>query len=118
MNCPRCNKQLASDAKFCTSCGYSISTEISGDISGGTMIASSAKGTSTSASERTHERTAAPASPSGRLIESKYELLELLGEGGMGSVYRARRLRIGDFVAIKILHEKFVTEETAVERFR
>jgi serine/threonine protein kinase len=54
----------------------------------------------------------------GRLIEAKYELLELLGEGGMGSVYRARRLRIGDHVAVKILHQKFVTEDSAVERFR
>jgi serine/threonine-protein kinase len=57
------------------------------------------------------------AATAGRIIESKYELLELLGEGGMGAVYRARRLRIGDYVAVKILHQKYLTEDSALERF-
>src|SRR4051812_14223790 len=35
----------------------------------------------------------------GRVLDSKYELTECLGIGGMGTVYRARRLHIGDDVA-------------------
>jgi serine/threonine-protein kinase len=53
----------------------------------------------------------------GRVIEGKYRLEELIGAGGMGAVYRATRLLIGDQVAIKILHAELVPDHEA-ERFR
>jgi len=52
------------------------------------------------------------------ILDSKYQLLERLGEGGMGSVYRARRLHIGDDVAVKLLSHDLVRDRTAIERFR
>ncbi|HKY04336.1 MAG TPA: protein kinase, partial [Blastocatellia bacterium] len=54
----------------------------------------------------------------GRVLDSKYELLECLGEGSMGRVYRGRRTLIGDEVAIKILNQKYMKETAALERFR
>jgi serine/threonine-protein kinase len=54
----------------------------------------------------------------GRVLDSKYELVERLGEGGMGAVYRARRLHIGDDVAVKLLRTDLVLKEEAIERFR
>ena len=54
----------------------------------------------------------------GRTIEGKYRLDALLGEGGMGCVYRATRLLIGDTVAIKILHSATMRDPNAIERFR
>ncbi|HEY1403024.1 MAG TPA: serine/threonine-protein kinase [Pyrinomonadaceae bacterium] len=54
----------------------------------------------------------------GQVLDSKYELIARLGEGGMGAVYRARRTHIGDEVAVKVLHRSFVADEDAVERFR
>jgi serine/threonine-protein kinase len=54
----------------------------------------------------------------GRIIEGKYRLDVKIGFGGMGSVYRAYRLLIGDEVAIKILHAQHSTEPQATERFR
>jgi len=54
----------------------------------------------------------------GRILDSKYELLERLGEGGMGAVYRARRLHIGDEVAVKVLHADLIVNAKAIERFR
>jgi serine/threonine protein kinase len=54
----------------------------------------------------------------GRLLDSKYEIVSELGAGGMGTVYRARRVHIGDEAAIKVLHVKFVAQADAIERFR
>jgi len=54
----------------------------------------------------------------GLVLDSKYKLIERLGEGGMGAVYRAQRLHIGDEVAVKLLHRDLVINEQAVERFR
>ncbi|GAC1400374.1 MAG: hypothetical protein NVSMB56_15450 [Pyrinomonadaceae bacterium] len=51
-------------------------------------------------------------------LDGKYELTGRLGEGGMGAVYRARRVHIGDEVAVKVLHPKFVDDESSMERFR
>src|SRR6185436_13285634 len=54
----------------------------------------------------------------GLILDSKYELLESLGQGGMGSIFRAQRLHSGDEVAVKLLHHDLVREEKALERFR
>ena len=54
----------------------------------------------------------------GLILDSKYKLIESLGEGGMGSVFRAERLHIGDEVAVKLLHRDLVRENQALERFR
>jgi len=54
----------------------------------------------------------------GLILDSKYKLVECLGEGGMGSVFRAERLHIGDYVAVKLLHPDLVREPQALERFR
>jgi serine/threonine protein kinase len=54
----------------------------------------------------------------GHIIDSKYQLIEQLGKGGMGVVYRAERVLVGDDVALKILRAEFVAEEETVQRFR
>lgn len=54
----------------------------------------------------------------GREIDSKYTIIERLGGGVTGAVYRAKRKLFGDEVAIKILHSEYATDVTAIERFR
>ena len=54
----------------------------------------------------------------GLILDSKYKLIESLGQGGMGSIFRAQRLHIGDEVAVKLLHHDLVREQKALERFR
>src|SRR5947207_6266190 len=54
----------------------------------------------------------------GRVFEGKYRLEERLGGGGMGTVYRATHLLIDRQVALKVLSQRFVGDETAQQRFR
>jgi serine/threonine-protein kinase len=54
----------------------------------------------------------------GRVLDEKYRLDERLGEGGMGTVYRATHLLIDRPVAVKVLNQRFVEDEAAQVRFR
>lgn len=53
----------------------------------------------------------------GRVLGAKYELLNQLGAGSMGAVYRAKHLTLKKLVAVKILHPDSMQTAKAVARF-
>lgn len=53
----------------------------------------------------------------GEIIEGKYRIVRLIGEGGMGAVYEGENTRIRRRVAIKVLHQGVAENQEAVQRF-
>jgi CheY-like chemotaxis protein len=59
-----------------------------------------------------------PTFRSGERLGARYEIVSVLGRGGMGTVYRARDLELGEEVAIKTVRPELVSDETFRERFK
>jgi eukaryotic-like serine/threonine-protein kinase len=52
------------------------------------------------------------------LVLGHYALLERLGSGSMGQVYKARHQRLGQIVALKVILKEYLAQPTALPRFR
>src|SRR5262249_30990616 len=105
MNCRKCGLKNPQEARFCRGCG--IKLDGIHDVP-------------TLADESLFARHQQESATSfvGQTLEGKYRLDSILGRGGMGTVYVAARLHIGDNVALKILHPEFAKDLSIAERFR
>jgi serine/threonine-protein kinase len=98
LQCPKCGRRFDSDATTCPDDGTPLGADA-------TVPVPSSQGR--------------PTDPLiGQVLDDKYRLDERLGEGGMGTVYRATHLLIERPVAVKVLSARLVADDTAKERFR
>lgn len=54
----------------------------------------------------------------GKILDGRYQLEAEIAQSSTGTVYRARRILLGDKVTVKILHRDLLKDSMAVERFR
>jgi serine/threonine-protein kinase len=134
MKCAKCSSLNSEQSRFCAACGAELSIAGAPAVS----VAGTVNGQHSSSPRNEHQAysindddeitsyhavvdvSADKSSPSmiGCVIDRKYRLDAKIGFGGMGDVYQASRLLIGDQVAIKILHAAHVSDPQAGERFR
>src|SRR5688500_4746546 len=84
----------------------------------GAFLAGAAAIPSTPASASTTPMSMAEWLRSGAVVDGKYLIEQLLGSGGMGSVYRARHLQLERPVALKVIRSDRLSDRSIAERFR
>ena len=100
MKCPKCETVNPADSKFCKECATSLPSSDKPQIS----------------VTRTLETTADEFAR-GTLFAGRYEIIEELGVGGMGKVYRAHDTKLNEEVALKLIKPEIAADKKTVERF-
>ena len=102
VKCLKCRSENTDTARFCADCGTRL-----GHPDSPPRI-----------SETRTLETPRETFGRGTLFAGRYEIIEELGAGGMGLVYRAYDREIGDEIALKVLKPEISSEKRVIERFR
>jgi len=100
VTCPSCGTDNTQDSKFCKKCG----TQIKG---------SEAKPIPTQTLEAFKEEL-----NTGSTFAGRYQIIEELGKGGMGNVYKAIDKEINAKIALKLIKPEIASDKNTIERFR
>ena len=101
MKCPSCQAENLSDSQFCHKCAAPLPKDLP-----------KPKGKA-GASQTSHLEP-----KRGDVFAGRYEILEDLGQGGLGKVYKAFDQKAKKTVALKLIGPEIRTDEKALERFR
>ena len=101
IKCPECNTDNPDTQKFCGECASPLLESSEAPIS----------------QTRTLE-TPPEQFKTGTTIAGRYEILEELGKGGMGQVYRVKDIKINEEMALKLLRPKVASDASTIERFQ
>src|SRR5580700_608533 len=128
MRCSVCGNQVSGAADLCPSCrssvdigsGPTLEPEASprgvvppGDSLGATPRKRSSSPSGNISTSSGYEAHYVP----GTILADRYRIVSPLGKGGMGEVYRAEDLRLGQTVALKFLPRSLAQTDQALERF-
>lgn len=102
MKCPACHSENPDASRFCVNCGKKLGPPE-------TPLQESRTET-LDASPETLER--------GSLLAGRYEVIEALGSGGMGQIYRVEDKKIKQEVALKLIRPEIAANKKMIERFR
>ncbi len=121
MKCPHCRFENPPDTSCCAKCGTRIRGYVPDSPESGTYPQNS-KTPSTSLKGQISVTRTLETTPEGlgkgEIFAGRFELIEELGAGGMGVVYRAYDKEIGEEIALKVLHPEIGLDERTVDRFR
>jgi len=139
MFCPTCGAKASATAKFCSSCGQAMDWDTGatlmdhgGSFEGETIAPPAPTprkppSTPTPSKSPRSNPTSNPLTSSdtigggrftpGQILAERYRIVALAGRGGMGEVFRAEDLTLGQIVAMKFLPERLSQDAAALSRF-
>jgi serine/threonine-protein kinase len=124
--CPRCRSSFDEPGRFCAACGADMThaspldaAQQIADPPASEPAAGATGAGATGPSDRLLDRRLTDSNRTwlGKVVDGRYRVLEVIGRGGMGVVYRVEHLRMGKIAAMKVLHRDLAHDPEIVQRF-